>query len=102
MVEVPLPQAGVDAFPQAASLEDTLAVRALRAPAPGGDAWAVVRAVTEDGLERTFATNHMAYFVLTDALRERLAAAAPARVVNTASDAHRGQLIDFNDLQMAR
>jgi NAD(P)-dependent dehydrogenase (short-subunit alcohol dehydrogenase family) len=60
------------------------------------------RGVTEDGLERTFATNHMAYFVLTDALRERLAAAAPARVVNTASDAHRGQLIDFNDLQMAR
>jgi NAD(P)-dependent dehydrogenase (short-subunit alcohol dehydrogenase family) len=60
------------------------------------------RAVTEDGLERTFATNHMAYFVLTEALRERLAAAAPARVVNTASDAHRGRLIDFDDLQMAK
>jgi NAD(P)-dependent dehydrogenase (short-subunit alcohol dehydrogenase family) len=60
------------------------------------------RGVAEDGLERTFATNHMAYFVLTDALHERLAAAAPARVVNTASDAHRGQLIDFDDLQMAR
>jgi NAD(P)-dependent dehydrogenase (short-subunit alcohol dehydrogenase family) len=60
------------------------------------------RGVTQDGLERTFATNHMAYFVLTDALRERLAAAAPARVVNTASEAHRGRLIDFDDLQMAR
>jgi NAD(P)-dependent dehydrogenase (short-subunit alcohol dehydrogenase family) len=37
------------------------------------------RSVTEDGLERTFAVNHMAYFVLTHWLRERLAAAAPAR-----------------------
>jgi NAD(P)-dependent dehydrogenase (short-subunit alcohol dehydrogenase family) len=60
------------------------------------------RGVTEDGLERTFAINHMAYFVLTDALRAQLAAAAPARVVNTASDAHRGRLIDFNDLQISR
>jgi NAD(P)-dependent dehydrogenase (short-subunit alcohol dehydrogenase family) len=58
------------------------------------------RGVTEDALERTFATNHMAYFVLTDCLRERLAAATPARVVNTASEAHRGRLLDFNDLQM--
>src|SRR5262249_1837788 len=37
------------------------------------------RRVTEDGLERTFALNHMGYFILTHCLRERLAAAAPAR-----------------------
>jgi NAD(P)-dependent dehydrogenase (short-subunit alcohol dehydrogenase family) len=57
------------------------------------------RQVTEDNLELTFATNHMAYFVLTNGLRERLFASAPARIVNTASDAHRGCQLNFNDLQ---
>jgi len=60
------------------------------------------RQITEDGLELTFATNHMAYFVLTHGLRERLVASAPARVINTASNAHRGSRLDFNDLQSAR
>ncbi len=59
------------------------------------------RHVTEDGLELTFAVNHMAYFVLTHGLRERLLASAPARVVNTASDAHKGARLDFDDLQSA-
>jgi NAD(P)-dependent dehydrogenase (short-subunit alcohol dehydrogenase family) len=57
------------------------------------------RALT-DGMERTFALNHLAYFVLTHQLRERLVAAAPARIVNTASAAHRGNVLDFDDLQM--
>lgn len=56
--------------------------------------------VTEDGLELTFATNHMSYFVLTHGLREQLLAAAPARIVNTASDAHKGARLDFSDLQL--
>jgi NAD(P)-dependent dehydrogenase (short-subunit alcohol dehydrogenase family) len=60
------------------------------------------RRVTADGLERTFATNHMAYFLLTLGLAEALRAAAPARVVNTASDAHRGETLDFADLQSSR
>ena len=60
------------------------------------------RAVTQDGLERTFALNHMSYFVLTAGLRERLLAAAPARIVNTASNAHRQGRLDFDDLQSAR
>src|SRR5262245_31469530 len=60
------------------------------------------RQVTADRLELTFATNHMAYFVLSDGLRERLWASAPARVINTASDAHKGNQLDFNDLQSAR
>jgi NAD(P)-dependent dehydrogenase (short-subunit alcohol dehydrogenase family) len=61
------------------------------------------RQVTEDGLEMTFATNHVAYFVLTDGLRDRLLAAAPtARVVNTSSDAHKGNHLDFNDLQSSK
>ena len=60
------------------------------------------RRVTEDGLERTFALNHMAYFVLSTRLKDRLAAAAPARIVNVASEAHRGAVLDFSDLQAAR
>jgi NAD(P)-dependent dehydrogenase (short-subunit alcohol dehydrogenase family) len=58
------------------------------------------RQLTEDGLERTFALNHMAYFVLTHGLRKRLSAGA--RVVNTASDAHEAVGLDFDDLQSAR
>jgi NAD(P)-dependent dehydrogenase (short-subunit alcohol dehydrogenase family) len=61
----------------------------------------VRRELTPDGLERTFATNHMAYFVLTHYLRERLVASAPARIVNTASAAHIGRKLDFDDLQLA-
>jgi NAD(P)-dependent dehydrogenase (short-subunit alcohol dehydrogenase family) len=55
------------------------------------------RLVTEDGLERTFATNHVAYFVLTHLLRRQLQ--APARIINTASHAHRGNRLNFDDLQ---
>ena len=58
------------------------------------------RHVTSEGLELTFATNHMSYFVLTHGLRERLLASAPARVVNTSSEAHRRMKIDFSDLQV--
>jgi NAD(P)-dependent dehydrogenase (short-subunit alcohol dehydrogenase family) len=62
----------------------------------------LTRQLTADGLERTFAINHMAYFVLTHALRDRLVASAPARIVNTASRAHQKQSLDFDDLQFAR
>jgi NAD(P)-dependent dehydrogenase (short-subunit alcohol dehydrogenase family) len=44
----------------------------------------------------------MAYFVLSHSLREPLLAAAPARVVNTASAAHQSAKLDFDDLQFAR
>jgi NAD(P)-dependent dehydrogenase (short-subunit alcohol dehydrogenase family) len=60
------------------------------------------RRVTADHLEETFATNHMAYFVLTLGLKASLLAAAPARVVSTASDAHKGYTLDFDDLQAAK
>jgi NAD(P)-dependent dehydrogenase (short-subunit alcohol dehydrogenase family) len=60
------------------------------------------RQVTEDGLELTFALNHMSYFVMANRLFECLRAAAPARLINTASDAHKGQKLDFNDLQSAQ
>ena len=57
------------------------------------------RRLTADNLEETFATNHMAYFVLTLGLKANLLAASPARVVSTASDAHKGYTLDFDDLQ---
>lgn len=57
------------------------------------------RQVTQDGFERTFALNHLSYFVLTVGLRERLLASAPARIINTASSAHRGAHLDIGDLQ---
>ncbi len=60
------------------------------------------RQTTADGLELTFATNHLAYFVLTHLLRERLIAAAPARIVNTSSEAHRRARLDLDDLQSER
>jgi NAD(P)-dependent dehydrogenase (short-subunit alcohol dehydrogenase family) len=60
------------------------------------------RHVTADKLELTFATNHMAYFVFTFGLRERLFASSPARVVNTASAAHEGNRLDFDDLQSTK
>jgi NAD(P)-dependent dehydrogenase (short-subunit alcohol dehydrogenase family) len=57
------------------------------------------RRVTADGLEMTFALNHMSYFVLTAALLGKLEASAPARIVSTASAAHQGAKLDFDDLQ---
>jgi NAD(P)-dependent dehydrogenase (short-subunit alcohol dehydrogenase family) len=60
------------------------------------------RETTPDGLERSFAVNHMGYFRLTALLRPRLIASGPARIVNVASEAHRGAQLDFNDLQSSR
>jgi NAD(P)-dependent dehydrogenase (short-subunit alcohol dehydrogenase family) len=54
---------------------------------------------TEDGLELMFATNHLSYFVLTHLLLERLRAAGNARIVSTASEAHRRARLDFERLQ---
>jgi NAD(P)-dependent dehydrogenase (short-subunit alcohol dehydrogenase family) len=60
------------------------------------------RRVTAEGLELTFALNHMAYFTLTKVLRDRLVGSTPARVVSTASTAHYGAKLDFDDLQCAK
>ena len=57
------------------------------------------RHVTEEGLEYTFALNHLSYFVLTQGLRKSLFASEAARIVNTASDAHKAATLDFKDLQ---
>jgi retinol dehydrogenase-12 len=60
------------------------------------------RKVTADGLELTMAVNHFAPFLLTNLLLDRLKGSAPARVVTTASDAHRGGLVDVTDLNGER
>ena len=54
--------------------------------------------LTSDGLERTFALNHMSYFLLTNKLMELLKSSAPARIVNVSSDAHYGVDMDFENL----
>lgn len=57
------------------------------------------RRPTVDGLERTFALNHLAPFLLTHLLEDLLVASAPARVVTTSSGAHLGGHMAFDDLQ---
>lgn len=60
------------------------------------------RMTTVDGIESVFAVNHLAYFLLTQLLLERLAASAPARIINVASGAHQWGSLDINDLQNER
>jgi len=60
------------------------------------------RQVSADGIEMTFAVNHLAYFLLTELLLDPLKASAPARVVNVASNSHRGKHLDFNNLELKR
>src|ERR687885_788130 len=66
-----------------------------------GGFWAP-RRVTADGLERTFAVNHLAGFLLTDLLLDRLQASAPARIVTVSSGAHTLATMNFDDLQGER
>ena len=58
------------------------------------------RQVSADGFEYTFALNHLAPFLLTGLLREKLAASAPARVITVSSAAHRAARLDLADLQL--
>ncbi|HYD41216.1 MAG TPA: SDR family NAD(P)-dependent oxidoreductase [Anaeromyxobacter sp.] len=60
------------------------------------------REVTADGYERTFAVNHLAPYLLTRLLLDRLKESAPARVVTVASTGHHRGDLDFSDLQMER
>jgi NAD(P)-dependent dehydrogenase (short-subunit alcohol dehydrogenase family) len=66
-----------------------------------GGFWAHRRA-TADGLEHTFAVNHLAPFLLTDLLLDRLTASAPARVITVSSAAHASGTIAFDDLMGER
>ena len=60
------------------------------------------RHLTEDGLEHTFAVDHLAAFLLTDLLLGRLVESAPARVITVSSTVHQSGVLDFDDLQGER
>lgn len=60
------------------------------------------RKSTAEGLELTFAVNHLGYVLLTALLLDRLRASAPARIINVASAAHHRGHIHFDDLQLER
>ena len=66
-----------------------------------GGFWST-RHLTADGLEHTFAVNHLAGFLFTDLLLDRLKATAPARIVTVSSGAHATGRLDFDDLQGER
>lgn len=57
------------------------------------------RSLTEDGIESTFAVNHLGYFLLTNLLLDLLKKSAPSRIVNVSSAAHTYGEVDFDDLQ---
>jgi NAD(P)-dependent dehydrogenase (short-subunit alcohol dehydrogenase family) len=57
------------------------------------------RITTADGIETTFAVNHLAYFLLTNLLLDVLKTSAPSRIVNVSSGAQSNATIDFDDLQ---
>ena len=60
------------------------------------------RRLSADGIEATFAVNHLGYFLLTNLLLDRLVRSAPARVVTVASVGHRHGTLDFDDLGYER
>ena len=60
------------------------------------------RHTTVDGLEETFALNHLGYFLLTRELLDVLQATAGARIVNVSSEAHRGARMRWDDLQFEK
>jgi NAD(P)-dependent dehydrogenase (short-subunit alcohol dehydrogenase family) len=60
------------------------------------------RQLTKDGIELTWAVNHLAPFLLSKLLLNRLKESAPARIITTASQAHQGAHIPFDDLNVER
>ena len=107
----PVAEPGRDAF--AADLSSQAEVRRLAAAVLDayprldvlvnnvGGFWAH-RHLTADGLERTFAVNHLSPFLLTDLLLDRLKSSGPARIVTVSSNAQAMGSIDFDDLQGER
>lgn len=64
--------------------------------------WTKTRELTKEGVEMTLGVNHLGHFLLTKLLWDNLKAAAPSRVVNVASAAHRGARWDWGDPQLER
>lgn len=64
--------------------------------------WETKRNLTSDGIEKNFAVNHLAPFLLTNLLLNSLKASAPSRIINVASDAHKQGKINFSDLEFEK
>ncbi|MBE0684252.1 MAG: SDR family oxidoreductase [Anaerolineales bacterium] len=62
----------------------------------------MTRQLSVDGIEMTFALNHLAYFLLTNLLLDTIKASVPARIISVSSDAHSGGIIEFDNLQGER
>jgi len=62
----------------------------------------MTRQLSVDGIEMTFALNHLAYYLLTNLLLDTIKASVPARIINVSSDAHSGGKIEFDNLQGER
>ena len=60
------------------------------------------RQLSVDGIEMTFAVNHLAYFLLTNLLLDTIKASTPARIINVSSAAHTGGKVEFDNLQGER
>jgi len=85
-------------------LADELLARYPRIQVLANNAGAIYarRQMSADGIELTWAVNHLAPFLLTTLLLDRLTASRPARIVTTSSGAHEGARIPFDDLNAER
>ena len=101
-VELLIADLGVQAEVRRAAAEFLAGGRPLHVLINNAGVVNLQRTLTTDGLEATFAVNHLAYFLLTTLLLDRLRASAPARIVNVSSEAHKFGALDFDDLQSAR
>ena len=97
-------QADFSSLAQVRHLAGMLAERAPRIDVLINNAGGIFgkRALSQDGYEMTLAVNHLAPFLLTHLLVEQLKSGGPARIVTTASNAHRRARIHFDDLQSTR
>jgi NAD(P)-dependent dehydrogenase (short-subunit alcohol dehydrogenase family) len=64
--------------------------------------WETKKKFSEDGIEMTFAVNHLAPFLLTNLLLKTIKTSAPARIINVSSESHRRGTINFKDLEFSR
>lgn len=85
-------------------LADEIVDRYARVDVLINNAGAVIRSrqLSVDGIELTWATNHLSAFLLTTLLLDRLKASAPARIITTTSAAHARARLPFDDLQAER
>lgn len=62
--------------------------------------WEPSRTLSKDGIENTFAVNHLSHFLLTYKLLDLLKKNGPARIINVSSGMHKRASLDLNDVEM--